>query len=57
MRRLYIHQRSGWPEIHWDPEHIANLKAQVRHEQGRQVGRVEGLRFSLRLEAELERLP
>ena len=56
MRRLYIHQLSGWPEIHWDPERIANLLAHVRHEQGRLVGRVEGLGFSLRLEAELKTL-
>lgn len=56
MRTLYIHQLSGWPKIYWDQEHIASLLAQVRHEQGRLVGRVEGLGFSLRLEAELKTL-
>jgi len=56
MRRLYIHQLADWPQFQWDQQHIANLLARVRHEQGRLVGRVEGLGFSLRQEAELKTL-
>ena len=55
MRR-YIHQLADWPQFQWDQRHIANLLARVRHEQGRLVGRVEGLGFSLRQEAELKTL-
>lgn len=54
--RKYIHQRSDWPQFHWQPERLANLLAQVRHDQGRLIGRVEGLGFSLRAEAELKTL-
>ena len=56
MRKLYIHQLADWPQFRWDQQHIANLLARVRHEQGRLVGRVEGLGFSLRQEAELKTL-
>ena len=55
MRR-FIHQRSEWPQFHWNQEHLSNLLAQVRHEQGRLIGRVESLGFPLRVEAELKTL-
>ena len=56
MPRKYIHQLSAWPNFHWDEERLLNPLAQVRHEQGRLVGRIEGLGFSLRTEAELKTL-
>ena len=56
MPRKYIHQLSAWPNFQWDQERLLNPLAQVRHEQGRLVGRVEGLGFSLRAEAELKTL-
>lgn len=56
MRRLYIHQLADWPHFQWDQQHITDLLARVRHEQGRLVGRVEGLGLSLRQEAELKTL-
>lgn len=54
--RTFIHQRSEWPQFHWNQEHLSNLLAQVRHEQGRLIGRVESLGFPLRVEAELKTL-
>lgn len=56
MQRIYIHQRPDWPDFQWNQEQLLNLLAQVRHEQGRLVGRVEALGFTLRAEAELKTL-
>jgi Fic family protein len=50
----YIHQLNDWPAFTWDREAIARPLAEVRHRQGRLLGRMEGLGFSLRKEAELE---
>lgn len=59
MRRLkpgYIHQRPEWPNFQWDREALAAPLAEIRHRQGRLLGRMEGLGFSLQKEAELETL-
>ena len=53
MRRLYIHERPDWPRLHWKPEALANVLADVRHRQGRLLGRMETLGFDLRREAVL----
>jgi Fic family protein len=55
MKR-YIHQLPEWPHFQWDTEAIAASLADIRHRQGRLLGRMEGLGFSLRQEAELESL-
>src|SRR5438105_1063843 len=52
----YIHQLANRPGFHWDQETIAAPLADVRHRQGRLLGRMEGLGFQLRQEAELETL-
>jgi Fic family protein len=52
----YIHQRSDWPSFHWDKETLADQLAAVRHRQGRLIGRMESLGFSLRNEAVLQTL-
>jgi Fic family protein len=52
----YIHQLTDWPAFIWDREAIAGPLAEVRHRQGRLLGRMEGLGFGLRQEAELETL-
>lgn len=52
----YIHERSGWPELAWDAARLAPLLAEVRHRQGRLIGRMESLGFSLRSEASLSTL-
>jgi Fic family protein len=55
MRRLrqYIHQRESWPEFCWDEQKLSPLLAEVRHNQGRLLGRQQWLDFDLRLEATL----
>ncbi len=53
---MYIHERKEWPEFVWDQAKLANLLAEVRHLQGRLLGRMEGLGFQLREEATLQTL-
>jgi Fic family protein len=55
MRRIiaYIHQRPDWPRFSWDSETLASPLAAVRHRQGRLLGKMEGLGFGLRSEANL----
>lgn len=52
----YIHQRPEWPKLTWNQEKLAPKLADVRHRQGRLIGRMEGLGFSLRNEAMLKTL-
>src|SRR5205823_7520198 len=52
----YIHQLSDWPKFRWDQEALAGPLAEVRHRQGRLLGRMESLGFMLQKEAELETL-
>jgi Fic family protein len=53
---MYIHELPDWPQFSWDHERIASLLASVRHHQGRLLGRMEGLGFSLQSEALLQTL-
>ncbi len=52
----YIYQRKEWPKMTWAAERLAGPLANVRHRQGRLIGRMEGLGFSLRNEAVLQTL-
>jgi len=52
----YIHQLPDWPKFHWDQEALAGPLAEIRHRQGRLLGRMESLGFKLQKEAELETL-
>lgn len=52
----YIHERDGWPDLHWSNEQLAQPLAAVRHRQGRLIGHMEALGFSLREEASLQAL-
>ena len=52
----YIHELPHWPSLRWDSTRLAERLTAVRHRQGRLVGRMEGLGFSLRGEATLENL-
>src|SRR5450432_3440160 len=52
----YIHQLKDWPNFQWDREKLAALLASVRYRQGRLLGRMEGLGFSLQAEATLRTL-
>ena len=52
----YIHERAGWPDFRWDHPRISARLVNVRHRQGRLIGRMEGLGFQLRTEAVLDSL-
>jgi Fic family protein len=52
----YIHQLADWPRFDWNQEALAVPLAEIRHRQGRLLGRMEGLGFDLQKEAELETL-
>lgn len=52
----FIHELVGWPELTWDQARLADLLAEVRHRQGRLLGRMEALGFEFRAEARLTTL-
>ena len=52
----YIHESADWPNFRWDDAKLLPLLADVRHRQGRLLGRMEGLGFRLRAEASLTTL-
>ncbi|HEY3763254.1 MAG TPA: Fic family protein [Verrucomicrobiae bacterium] len=53
---MYIHEQKDWPKLRWNGEKLATRLADVRHRQGRLIGRMEGLGFRLREEAVLQTL-
>ena len=53
---MYIHQNKDWPELTWDLSKLAQLSAETRHRQGRLLGKMESLGFSLQAEAMLQTL-
>ncbi len=53
---MYIHELKDWPRFHWNRELLAEPLADVRHRQGRLVGHMEALGFTLRQEAVLQTL-
>ena len=53
---VYIHERPEWPAFQWSAERLAARLAQVRHKQGRLLGRMESLGFNLKAEASLQAL-
>ena len=52
----YIHQLKDWPQLVWNEIVLSRLLAQVRHDQGRLLGKMEGIGFSLQEEATLQTL-
>ena len=56
MRRKYIHDDPDWPGFRWDEGGLAGPLAEIRHRQGRLLGRMEDLGFDVRQEAVLETL-
>ena len=52
----YIHQTDIWPKFTWNHQRIASVLGPVRNRQGRLLGRMEALGFSLRNEAVLQTL-
>jgi Fic family protein len=52
----YIYQLPNWPEFHWNQNKLVQELAEVRHRQGRLLGRMEVLGFNLQAEATLQTL-
>ena len=50
---MWIHEHQNWPNFTWDVETLASKLADIRHRQGRLLGRMEGLGFELKREATL----
>ena len=52
----YIHELDDWPKFQWQDEALLPGLAEVRHRQGRLLGRMESLGFRLREESILHTL-
>lgn len=52
----YIYQQKGWPHFTWVEDRFTPLLIEVRHKQGKLLGQMEGLGFSLQAEANLQTL-
>jgi Fic family protein len=53
---MYVHQLADWPKFRWDQLKLSDLLASVRFRQGRLIGNMQALGFSLREEAMLQTL-
>ena len=53
---MWIHKHQSWPDFTWDAGELASELADIRHRQGRLLGRMEGLGFELKREANLSTL-
>lgn len=56
MINVWIHEHQDWPTFTWDAEALSAKLADIRHRQGRLLGRMEGLGFGLKREASLNTL-
>ncbi len=56
MSFKYIYQLKDWPNFTWDNAKISEKLVKVRHDQGRLIGRMEGLGFALQEQALLQSL-
>lgn len=52
----YIHQRSNWPQFTWNHAELLVPLGNVRHLQGKLIGKMSALGFALQQEANLETL-
>ena len=52
----YLWEQDRWPDLCWDDQVLAKLLARASREQGRLLGKMEGLGFELRSEAHLRTL-
>ncbi|MGB0935440.1 MAG: Fic family protein [Alphaproteobacteria bacterium] len=50
---MWIYENKNWPNFTWDSDLLAIKLAEVRHKQGRLIGKMESLGFELRQEASL----
>src|SRR4051794_18402108 len=51
-----IHELRDWPQFRWNHEALATPLAAARHKQGRLLGQMEALGFTIRQEAVLRTL-
>lgn len=52
----YIHEIPDWPDLTWDTHALTQVLAEVRHKQGKHLGKMEALGFELRTEASVTAL-
>lgn len=52
----YLYELDGWPHFTWNEPSLTTLLGEVRHKQGRLLGRMEGLGLAQRDEASLQAL-
>ena len=50
---MWIHEHNNWTNFTWDVETLAPKLGNIRHQQGRLLGRMENLGFELKREASL----
>jgi Fic family protein len=53
---MWIHEHQNWPNFTWDAKALTSKLADVRHRQGRLLGRMERLGFEIKREASLSTL-
>ena len=53
---MWIHEHNNWPKFTWNAEKLTSKLADMRHHQGRLLGRMEGLGFEFKREASLSTL-
>ena len=53
---MWIHEHENWPDFTWDAKALVSKLADIRHQQGRLLGRMEGLGFDQQREASLDML-
>ena len=56
VTRMWMYQHPRWPNFTWDGALLATKLSAVRHQQGRLLGRMQGLGFALKSEASLNTL-
>ena len=50
---MWIYEHQNWLNFTWDAGKLASKLADIRHRQGRLLGKMEGLGFELKIEASL----
>ena len=53
---IWIYQTPDWPTFSWDAAVLSQKLSDIRHRQGRLLGRMETLGFDLRAEANIKTL-
>lgn len=53
---MYVYERPNWPSFTYDNQSLLKLLGDVRHLQGKIIGKMEALGFDLRKEASFNTL-